>query len=238
MHGRTMQWASTLLWSLHMKRIIALSFTVVAVAVGAQQTAPPQTTPPTSQGPRPVTPSVQKPTTTAPTVNTPQTTSPTVTAPQVNQPAVATPEQARVSGQVFEGSWSASGRRQFLKTEPGRSAVTVQLSGAVTIRTGTGLSRGFRGEVIGFDDGAGLIAARAVWTDDKGDRIFSGIYGDAFASAGRQMRGTITGGTGRYAGISGEYEFRWQHLVTVDDTSVDGRAVDLRGRVRSAGGSQ
>ena len=76
-----------------------------------------------------------------------------------------------------------------------------------------------------------------VWTDERGDRIFSGIYGDALASAGRQMRGTITGGTGRYAGFTGEYEFRWQHLITVEGNAVNGRAVDLRGRVRSSGGS-
>jgi len=153
-------------------------------------------------------------------------------------PAVAAPQQAAATGQVFEGTWSASGQRQILKTEPGRTATTVQLSGPVTIRTGAGLSRGFRGEFIGFDDGAGLVAARAVWTDDKGNRIFSGIVGEAFALAGRQMRGTITGGTGRYAGMTGEYEFRWQHLVNVDDVMVSGRAVDLRGRVRSSGGRQ
>jgi hypothetical protein len=216
-----------------MKAIIPLSFAGVVVVLSAQQA-----TPPTTQGPRPVTPSVQRPTTTTPTVNTPQTTSPTVTTPQVTTPAVATPQQATATGQVFEGTWSAFGQRQLLKTDPDRAAVTVQLSGAVSITTGTGLSRGFRGEAIGFDDGAGLIAARAVWTDDKGDRIFSGIFGDAFASAGRQMRGTITGGTGRYAGITGEYEFRWQTMVTVDDTSVNGRTVDLRGRVRASGGSQ
>jgi len=32
----------------------------------------------------------------------------------------------------------------------------VQLSGAVAIAGGEGLSRGFRGEVIGFDDGSGV----------------------------------------------------------------------------------
>ena len=208
-----------------MKGIIVCSIGAAILAVAAQQATPSQATPPAVQG-------------TPPTLNTPQTTTPAVSTPQVATPAVATPQQAAATGQVFEGTWSASGQRQILKTEPGRSATTVQLSGAVTIRTGAGLSHGFRGEVIGFDDGAGLIAARAVWTDDKGDRIFSGIFGDAFASAGRQMRGTITGGTGRYAGMTGEYEFRWQHLVNVDDVVVSGRAIDLRGRVRSSGGRQ
>jgi hypothetical protein len=149
---------------------------------------------------------------------------------QVPQPAAA--------GQVFEGTWSASGQRQMLPTELGAPAVTVQLSGAVTIRTGTGLSRGFRGEVIGFDDGAGLIAGRAVWTDERGDRIFSVLRGEGLAAAGRQLRGTIMGGTGRYAGLTGEYEFRWQHLIVTEDGPISGRAVDLRGRVRPAGGGR
>ena len=143
------------------------------------------------------------------------------------------PQQTMPMGQVFEGSWSASGQRQILQTDAGYSAVTLQLSGAVMLTTGAGLSRGFRGEVIGFDDGAGVIAGRAVWTDDHNDRIFSGIYGNALTSSGLQMRGTITGGTGRYAGVTGEYEFRWQNLLTTDDNIVHGRAVDLHGRVRT-----
>jgi len=137
--------------------------------------------------------------------------------------------------QVFEGTWSASGERQTLTIEAGHPAVTVQLSGAVTITSGAGLGRGFRGEVIGFDDGAGVVAGRAVWTDDKGDRIFSVLAGDALTAAGRPLRGAITGGTGRYAGVTGEYEFRWQYLIAAEGNHVSGRAVDLRGRVRGQG---
>ena len=103
------------------------------------------------------------------------------------------------------------GRRQSLPTEAGQPAVTVQLSGAVTVTTRRRLSRGFRGEVIGFDDGAGLIAGRVVWTDDRGDRIFSVLKGDAPIGPAAGRCGTITGGTGRYAGVTGEYEFRWQY---------------------------
>lgn len=200
-----------------MRWIIALALAGVVVVLGAQQTVPPQTTVPT----------VQTPATTAPVVQTPQTTT----------PSVAVPQQAMPVGQVFAGTWSASGQRQVLPTDPGRAAVTVQLSGAVMLTTGSGLSRGFRGEVLGFDDGAGLIAGRVVWTDERGDRIFSSIYGDALTTAGRPMRGTITGGTGRYAGFTGEYEFRWQNLLTTEGNVVHGRVADLRGQVRSTGGA-
>ena len=222
-----------------MKGIIAFSMVGAVVVISAQQATPPQVPPPpTVQGPRPEVPGVHRPTTSTPTVHTPTTQAPTVQAPQVIQPQVATPQQAMPNGEVFQGTWSAAGQRQVLYTEPDHSAATVQLSGAVVLTTGAGLSRGFLGEVLGFDDGAGLIAARVVWTDDRGDKIFSAIYGDALASVTSMLRGTISGGTGRYRGITGEYEFRWQHLVNTDDDVVTGRAVDLRGRVRATGGTQ
>jgi hypothetical protein len=208
------------------KGIIALTLAGAIVAIGGGQTVPPP----------PVVPGAQTPKTTSPTVQTPRTTSPVVQTPQVITPTVTLPQQPTTAGQVFQGTWSATGHRQILKVDGGRSAVTVQMSGAIAVTTSAGLSRGFRGEVIGFDDGAGLIAGRVVWTDERGDQIFSGLFGDALVSASRQMRGTITGGTGRYAGISGEYEFRWQHLVQGDDAAVSGRTVDLRGRVRVGGG--
>lgn len=221
-----------------MKWIIPLSFAGLVVVLGAQQAVPPpQPTVAPAQGPRPVVPTVQVPKTTTPTAQTPTTVTPSVQTPQATAPAVAVPQQAMPMGQVFEGTWSASGQRQLLRTDPGRAAVTVQLSGAVMLTTGSGLSRGFRGEVIGFDDGAGLIAGRVVWTDERGDRIFSGIYGDTLTAAGRPMHGTITGGTGRYAGFMGEYEFRWQNLLTTEGNVVHGRVADLRGHVRPTGGS-
>ena len=44
--------------------------------------------------------------------------------------------------------------------------------------------------------------------------------------------GTFLGGTGRYAGVTGEYTFRWQTVVDSEDGDVSGRVVDLKGRVR------
>ena len=215
-----------------MNRIIAISFAGLVGVVAAQQTAPPPQQP-TTQGPRTQVPTVNKPQTTVPTTEKPRTTTPEVHVPQTVMPTVAQPQPTMAMGQEFAGTWSASGQRQMLKTDVGYSAVTLQMSGAVMLTTSAGLSRGFRGEVIGFDDGAGVISGRAVWTDDRNDRIFSGIYGDALTSSGRLVRGTITGGTGRYAGVAGEYEFRWQNLLTTEDNIVHGRAVDLHGRVRT-----
>ena len=151
------------------------------------------------------------------------------------QAPVSAPQAADAGGwRSFEGTFSASGQHQAIPTESGRPALTVQLSGAVAITAGEGLSRGFRGEVIGFDDGSGVTVLRAVWTDGHGDRIFSQLKGDTVAT-GRRIVATISGGTGRYAGITGDYSFEWQYVVEAEAGTVQGRAIGLRGRYRAAG---
>ena len=134
----------------------------------------------------------------------------------------------------FSGTWSAAGRRQTLRTEGPRSAAIVELSGAVMLTTAVGFSRGFRAEAIGFDDGNQVATGRAVWTDTRGDLVFSVLKGEPLAT-GRRVIGAITGGTGRYAGIAGDWQLTWQFVVETDDGSVQGRASDLTGRVRLAG---
>jgi hypothetical protein len=137
----------------------------------------------------------------------------------------------------FEGTWSASGRRHTVASEAGGTAAIVEVSGAIALTVGEGLSRGFRGEVIGFDDGQGLSVGRSVWTDERGDRLFSRLKGEALQT-GKRLFGTITGGTGRYAGLEGEYSFTWQYVVSAEDGAIQGRTVGLSGRVRQAGAPQ
>ncbi len=136
----------------------------------------------------------------------------------------------------FEGTWSASGRRESVAVEGGATAAVVEASGAIVLAASEGFGRGFRGEVIGFDDGQGTSVGRSVWTDEKGDRVFSRLQGESM-QAGKRFVGTITGGTGRYAGLAGEYSFTWQYLIAADDAgpgAIQGRAVGLVGRVRRA----
>jgi hypothetical protein len=135
---------------------------------------------------------------------------------------------------AFEGTWSVSGRRQVVAVEGGAVAAIVDISGAVVLTAGEGLSRGFRGEAIGFDDGQGVSVGRCVWTDENGDRIFSRLKGEPLQT-GRRLLGTVTGGTGRYEGLEGEYSFTWQYVVPAEDGTIQGRAVGLKGRVRRAG---
>jgi hypothetical protein len=143
-------------------------------------------------------------------------------------------QAAQEEWHAFEGTWSASGHRQTLPADGERPAATVQLSGTVVLTRGEGLSLGFRGEAIGFDDGRSVSVGSAVWTDERGDRIFSELKGEPMGT-GRRIAGLITGGTGRYAGLTGEYFLEWQYVVTAEDGLIQGRAVGLKGKWRRTG---
>ncbi len=134
---------------------------------------------------------------------------------------------------TFTGTWSARGQRETIPTEGGRAAGIARFSGAVVLAKGTELGGGMLAEAITFDDGQNVGVGRAVWTDARGDRVFSELKGEPIAT-GRHILGTITGGTGRYAGVVGDYELTWQYVAQDDDNAVQGRAVDLRGRIRKA----
>ena len=144
--------------------------------------------------------------------------------------AVSTQEGWR----TFEGSWSATGRRESVPIEGEGAAAIVHVSGALVLALGDGLSRGFQADVIAFHDGVASSVGRAVWTDERGDRVFSTLEGEALET-GRRIRGTITGGTGRYEGLSGEYTLSWQYVVRAEDGAIQGRSADLKGRYRVRG---
>jgi hypothetical protein len=144
------------------------------------------------------------------------------------QPAAAEPWR------TFGGTWSVSGKRHAVAIEGDGLAAVIAVSGAVALTSGEGLSRGFHGEVLGFDDGEGVSMGRAVWTDERGDRIFSRLRGEPLQT-GKRFFGTITGGTGRYAGLEGEYSLTLQYVLPWEEGDVHGRAIGLTGRVRRAG---
>ena len=90
---------------------------------------------------------------------------------------------------------------------------------------------GFRSELIGLGDSTTGFVGRSVWTDERGDQVYSELKGEGTAAKNR-LTGTFVGGTGRFAGIAGDYEFSWQYVVEAEDGSIQGRAVGLKGRFR------
>ena len=133
----------------------------------------------------------------------------------------------------FKATWTFSGERQLLPTEGGRPASIVHVQGTMTITSGEGLGRGFLGEAFIFDDGGSLVVGRAVLTDGKGDRIYSSMKAEPVGT-GRKATATITGGTGRYAGLEGTFTFAWQYVVSPDSGEIDGRVENIEGRTRFA----
>ena len=131
---------------------------------------------------------------------------------------------------TFEGSWTASGTRRTLPLEDGHQASIINLTGSLLLTGERGLGVGFQGDAIGFADSKAGGTGQAVWTDERGDKVFSQLRGEPIGT-GSKVVGTITGGTGRYAGLMGEYELSWQYVIETDDGTISGRAVGLKGRV-------
>jgi hypothetical protein len=92
---------------------------------------------------------------------------------------------------------------------------------------------GFNAEVIALVDSSTGLTGRSVWTDERGDHVFSELKGEGTA-ARNLIVGTIVGGTGRYAGAAGAYEFSWRFVLESDDGSIQGSAVGLKGHVTAA----
>lgn len=130
----------------------------------------------------------------------------------------------------FEGNWNASGTRTTLDLGPTHTASTIHMKGALLLTENT-LGVGFRAEIIGLVDSQRGLVGRAVWTDERGDNVFSELTGE-WTETGNHITGTFLGGTGHYAGTTGEYEFEWQYVLTPEAGLVSGRTVGFKGRAR------
>jgi len=133
----------------------------------------------------------------------------------------------------FSATWALSGTRTSVPTEGARGAAILHASGSFVITKGDVVGRGFFGEVVGFDDGGTLLAGRAVFTDAQGDRIYATIKAQPLGT-GRTATATITGGTGRWAGLEGDFTFAWRYVVESGEGDFDAVTVNVEGRARRA----
>jgi hypothetical protein len=132
---------------------------------------------------------------------------------------------------TFEGTWTAAGTRRTLRLGPEDRAAIFELTGSVLLTGAERPAVGFRAQAIGFSDSRTGMQGRCVWTDERGDMVYSELKGQAVGS-GNHIEGRFIGGTGRYAGVTGDYTFQWQYVVDAEDGAVSGRVVDLKGRAR------
>ena len=132
---------------------------------------------------------------------------------------------------AFEGTWTAAGTRRTLRLGPDERAAIFELTGSVLLTGAQRPAVGFRAQAIGFSDSRAGMQGRCVWTDERGDMVYSELRGE-FVGTGNHIVGTFIGGTGRYAGVTGDYSFQWQYVVDTEDGAVSGRVVDFKGRAR------
>lgn len=134
---------------------------------------------------------------------------------------------------AFEGTWSAAGNRKTIALGGERKGSLIDLRGSMLLAGAGRPGTGFRADVIALVDSQTGLVGRSVWTDERGDQVYSELKGEGTAARNR-IAGTLLGGTGRYAGATGSYEFSWQFVLEAEDGSIQGRASGLKGRVKLA----
>ena len=137
----------------------------------------------------------------------------------------------------FQGTWTAVGHRQIVRLGKDRRASIADFNGSLLLSGSSRPAVGFRAEAIAFNDSATGMVGRAVWTDNRGDQLYSELRGEGTAT-GNRVVGTFLGGTGRYDGVTGTYEFSWRFVLEAEDGTVQGQSMGLTGKAKisDAGG--
>jgi hypothetical protein len=131
----------------------------------------------------------------------------------------------------FQGTWTATGNRQVMRLGAERRASIASFDGTLLLAGSLRPGVGFRAEALVLTDSATGMVGRAVWTDEHGDQVYSELRGEG-AATGNRVVGTLIGGTGRYSGATGDYEFSWRFVLEAEDGTVQGQSQGLKGRVR------
>ena len=114
-------------------------------------------------------------------------------------PATESPKPHGTSGEwlEFAGSWNAAGSRRTISLGAERRASILDLSGTMLLAGAKRPGVGFRSEVIALVDSDTGLVGRGVWTDERGDQVFSELRGEGTAEH-NHITGKFLGGTGRY----------------------------------------
>jgi len=131
----------------------------------------------------------------------------------------------------FSGTWTAAGSRQVIGLGDDRRASVADYSGSLVLYGTSRPALGFRAQAVVLDDSATGLVGRAVWTDDTDSHVYSELR-DETTPAGNRIVGTFVGGSGRYKGATGTYEFSWRFLLEAEDGTVQGQSAGFSGKVR------
>jgi hypothetical protein len=146
-------------------------------------------------------------------------------------PAQADPNPIDASWHEFNGMLTAAGSRQAIGLGGDRRASVADYSGSLMLYGPSRPALGFRAEAVVLNDSTTGLVGRAVWTDDVGNQVYSELRGESTAT-GNRIFGTFLGGSGRYQGATGTYEFSWRFLLEGEDGTVQGQSMDFNGKVK------
>ncbi len=133
----------------------------------------------------------------------------------------------------FKGTWIANGTRTPFPFANGRQVYTFKQAGHVNLKTTLNRKKDYWSECIGLADSTTGISARCVWKDLAGPEIYIQLQSDQFQQ-GSKITGTIVGGSGPLARISGELSFNWSSVIVQTD---ENGIVSVTGETRNLGGS-
>jgi hypothetical protein len=145
-----------------------------------------------------------------------------------------TDSHAAESGE-FKGAMIANGTRTPFSFGNDRQVFTFKLFGHVNLQTSLSKKKDYWAECVGLADSTTGLTGRCVWKDLDGPEIYLTIQSDKLQQ-GSTVTGTIIGGSGHLAGISGELSFNWSSVITQMESdgvlSVTGHTKNLIGSYR------
>lgn len=145
-----------------------------------------------------------------------------------------TDSHAADSGE-FKGTWIANGTRMPFSFGDVRQVFTFKLSGHVNLKSPLGKKKDYWSECVGLSDSVTGIVGRCVWKDLAGPQVYITLQSDQLQQ-GSQVTGTIVGGTGPLAGISGDLSFNWSSVIVMKDAdgtvAVTGETKNIDGHYR------
>jgi hypothetical protein len=145
-------------------------------------------------------------------------------------PQGSTPPSSSNEWHDFQGTWIATGTRKSIPLGSDRRASIAQLSGSLVLSGPSRPDVGFLADAIVLNDTVAGTTGRAVWTDEHGDQIYSELKGEATAT-GSRISGTFIGGSGRYTGAIGSYQFAWRFVIDTEDGHMQGQSEGLTGQI-------
>ena len=135
---------------------------------------------------------------------------------------------------AFKGNWNAVISAQTLVLDETRSATTLRLQGTINTESSAGLTSDLQTDCIGLNlkQAQSIGVGRCVWIDTDGDRMISEVSGVLTGTVSK-VRGLFIGGTGKYAGLEGNYQLEWQYLSRIEEEdTIHGYSTSLTGNWR------